>query len=83
MAKAGEEQQAPSDMCYKSRGTGRVDSRGLSSPQQEQIPSWEDAQCALGHSVKLIWAGCNESAAGDSDGANKNLLLLWRKLVPP
>ena len=36
----------------------------------------------LGPSVELIWAGCNESAAGEGDGANGNLLLLWRKLIP-
>lgn len=51
-------------------------------PSARTAARLEDAGCALGHSVNLLWAGCNESAAGDSNGANRNLLLLWRKLVP-
>lgn len=51
-------------------------------PSARTAARLEDALCALGHFVKLLWAGCNESAAGDSNGANRNLLLLWRKHVP-
>lgn len=68
--------------CTTSRRRQMGGQQRALEPSARTAARLEDARRALGHSVKLLWAGCNESAAGDSNGANRNLLLLRRKLVP-